>query len=47
MNDQENIREIVEKNKVTWDEKKWKEHWAEQKEGHMKRLAEMHREARK
>ena len=32
---------------VAWDEKKWKEHWAEQKEGHMKRLAEMHRKARK
>ena len=32
---------------VTWDEKRWKEHWAEQKKGHMKRLAEAHRKARK
>ena len=32
---------------VAWDDKKWKEHWAEQKKDHMKRLAEMHRKARK
>ena len=50
MNDQENIQKILRQTTplgVTWDEKRWKEHWAEQEKGHMKRLAEAHRKARK
>jgi hypothetical protein len=31
---------------VTWDEKQWEKHWADQREGHQKILARLHKEAR-
>ena len=30
-----------------WDDKRWKKHWADQREAHQKRLERLHREARK
>ena len=30
-----------------WDEKRWKQHWADQKKGHKERLDRLHKEALK
>lgn len=30
-----------------WDDKRWKKHWADQREAQQKRLERLHREARK
>ena len=30
-----------------WDDERWKKHWADQREGHQKRLERLHQEANK
>ena len=30
-----------------WDEKRWKQHWADHKKGHKERLDRLHKEALK